>query len=124
MFMTEDKNPYFFLITDKYVMGTPTAIVSKSYRTIDIPFYNIATSGELQRELSLLSAKMIRPTDFYEDAISITAGFLSAFEEDKIKREKIKNYLKKNGLVRILVTDDKLREEIKDTLGEETKKTA
>jgi len=112
--------PYFFLITERYVLGTPKGMTA-SDRTMDIPFHNLANNYDLQAKLQLGSMVFLRPAwrpplaypMRGRELVENTAIFLAAFCEDQTEREQRKTYLVNNGLVRILITDDVLREEVR-----------
>ena len=116
----KDNTPYFFLVTEQYVLGTPRGMAT-SDKTIDIPFQNLAENYDLQIKLNLGSAVFIKPVVLPPLAYPMqgselhnaVAVFLSAFADDPTEQQQRKNYLVNNGLVRILVTDDTLREEVR-----------
>jgi len=114
--------PLVFLITDTYTIGTPIGIHS-SPRTRDMRFFEFSHNYQLQKMLCLPSRYFIEPTKGYREVWSgrdqplvgrelaeAVAYFLAEFTQDPIKKEQAVTYLKDNGLVRILVTDDTLRE--------------
>ena len=115
----KDATPYFFLVTEQYVLGTPRGIPD-SDRTIDILFHDLARNYELQTKLNLASAALIRPVWNPPIAhpmkgrqlIEHVAVYLAAFCDDPQQKEQRKDYLINNGLVRILATDDKLKQEL------------
>ena len=106
--------PYFFLVTERYAIGTPRGI-SSSDKTIDIPFNEFAENIDLQERLKLLSSVLARPEALYAAPLAgrelreSVATYLAAFCNDPKEQQQRRNYLMNNGLVRILVTDDNLR---------------
>ena len=112
--------PYFFLINGDYVIGTPKGI-AQSETAIDIPFHDLANNYDLQVKLHLASAAFIRPVWnpplAYplrgQKLVEHVAGYLSAFADNHLEQNERRHYLVNNGLVRILVTNDKLRDEVR-----------
>jgi hypothetical protein len=117
---TGDGTPYFFLFNEKYIIGTPIGI-GASERTMDIHFHDFARNYELQAKLKLASAALIRPAYRRpiayplegQELVDSAAGYLAAFAQDSQEQSKRRAYLKNDGVVRILLTDDTLRAEIK-----------
>lgn len=115
----DETMPYFFLVTDEYALGTPKGIIS-SDRTRDVPFNEFARNYELQERLRLLSTVFLKPNWNSPLAypsegnvlLNDVACYLAAFAEDSKESKLRKKYLTSNGLVRILVIDDKLRKEL------------
>lgn len=109
--------PYFLLVTDEFVLGTPRGL-EQSSRTIDILFDDLAKNYNLQTRLKLLSAALIRPDAGWatplvgEELRQGVAGYLAAFTNDPAEVPSRRAYLLNNGLVRILVVNDAFREEI------------
>lgn len=111
-----------FLYTNRYVLGTPEGI-AQSERTRDMQLSDLVDNYDLQEELGLLSAVLLKP-EFpllnqamgigvgnngireKKERMDMAAGYLSAFREDNHKINT--DYLKKNGLIRILITDSEL----------------
>lgn len=119
------KNPlYFFLITPEYVIGTPAGI-AKSEKTVDILFDDFAKDTGLQEKLKLLSVVLAKPDVLPplayplvgEELKNGVATYLAAFYGEPEEKTQKRDYLRNNGLVRILVIDDKLRQEIKSNEG-------
>jgi hypothetical protein len=118
---TQDNNvPYFFLINEGYAVGTPKAM-AESDRTFDIPFKDLAVNYDLQYQLGFLSVAFIKPAwksltvpGTEEELLRGTAFYLSFFTTDPQEREKKRKYLVDDGPVRILIKNDKLKEEISD----------
>ena len=114
-----ENTPYFFLVTERYVLGTPKGIAT-SDRTIDVHFKDLAEDYDLQCKLHLASAALIKPLYATltcplegHELVKHTATFLAAFSGDSKEREQKKDYLTNNGLVRILILEDKLLEEVR-----------
>ena len=113
----------YFLVEEKYVLGVPESITSTE-RTIDILFNDFARNTEMQKKLKLLSSVFAEPYVSYplsmplapEEIRSGVAGFLSAFIGDQEKRKRGREYLMNNGILRILIEDDRLREEVNSIL--------
>ena len=112
--------PYFFLVTEQYTIGTPR-VMAASDRTIDVHFKDLAENYDLQCKLHLASAALLKP-EWYppiaypmegQELVKHAATYLAAFSDDPKEREQRRDYLINNGLVRILVLDDKLLEEVK-----------
>ena len=120
MAQTNQEIPYFLLITEKYLLGTPR-IIDVSDRAIDIPFHDLAHNYDLQRKLKLSSALCVRPElpspltrDLSRsEVIEYVAHFIAAFSDDPQEIKQRTDYLINNGLVRILVKDDALLTEVK-----------
>jgi hypothetical protein len=114
---------FYFLSEQNYKLGTPGSI-SKSDRTIDIPFHDLAKSYDIQDKLGLLTKVYIKPfvhKVFVEplsdsEIIDSTASFLSAFEENLEIRKQKRDYLVNNRLIRILVKSPELYDELKKVL--------
>ena len=100
----QDDRPYFIVVFTDYVIGTPKGI-AESDDTIDIHFDEFIKDKDLQSKLGLASALYVGQKDF-------AIAYLSAFSSDPENSEKICNYLQNNGLLRILINDDKLKAEI------------
>lgn len=118
---TENRTPSFLHISDKYVLGTPQGIAQSS-KTFDMPFYDFAKDADLQEKLGLLSYVLKKPVFppplsrplYGQELHSGVAGFIAAFSEEETVRQQRREYMMNNGLVRILVADRQLREELKD----------
>jgi hypothetical protein len=118
-----ESKPAFFLVTERYALGTAEGI-SNSDRTIDVGFHDLARNYNLQSKLNLLSAVLLRPA--WNTPLSLpmegrelvehAATYLGSFTDDREEKEQRINYLVKNGLVRILVTDPDLLEEVKQVV--------
>lgn len=117
------KVPYFFLVTDKYIIGTSKGMES-SERTIDISFKKFVDNNVLQEKLHLLSCVLANPSVTYAKPpytkpLSLkrlrqgVVDYLNSFSENFAESEQKRKYLMKNGLIRVLITDDILREDIK-----------
>jgi hypothetical protein len=103
-----NKSPSFFLITEDYVIGTPR-VIGLSDRTLDIKFDEFASNHDLQTRLHLLSACL----DFNRTNLKeLVACYLSSFNNNQTEMELNENYLLNNGVVRILITNTKLKESI------------
>ena len=114
----EDPTPYYlFIDQSRFVLGTPRGI-AQSERTIDLCFNDFAENPDLQEKLHIGSYIYARPLVHYaepaegEELIRCVAGFMSAFCSKEEEREQRRDYMLNNGLVRLLVLDDKLRSEI------------
>ncbi len=113
--------PYFFLVTEQYVLGTSEGIAA-SDRTIDVNFSDLANSYDLQTKLRLASSALIKPEWSPPlayplqgaELIEGVAGFLAAFTDDPVESRHKRDYLINNGLVRILFTDDGLRQQVEE----------
>ena len=103
-----DDRPYFILVFQDYIIGTPKGI-AESDDTIDIHFDEFIKDKDLQTKLELASALYVGQHNAKDFAIA----YLSAFNSDTENSEKIKNYLQNNGLLRILINSDNLRKKIK-----------
>jgi hypothetical protein len=120
---TTNDTSYFFLFSDKYIIGTPSGM-NASDRTIDMPFQDLAENYDLQVKLKLVSAVLIhpdmRPPVAYpmvgRELHQAVAWYLSSFAGDHVKQQQREDYLLNNGLVRILITDEALRQEVMPTL--------
>ncbi|MDO8516884.1 MAG: hypothetical protein Q7S33_02055 [Nanoarchaeota archaeon] len=104
--------PYFFLISNKYTLGTPRGIAI-SERTIDILFHDLAHNYKLQTKLNLASAMLFGRGI---DLVSHTASYLAAFANNPNEEGQRRDYLVNNGIVRILVKDDILRDEVRKAI--------
>jgi hypothetical protein len=100
--------------------------MAASDKTIDIPFQDLAENYDLQSKLKLASCVFIKPDVGYarfdkplteEELHKSVAGFLSAFARDPADQKQRREYLLNNGLVRILLIDDALREEFKKIIS-------
>ena len=115
--MTQDNLLFFFESRyNEYSIGTPKGI-AKSDGTIDISFKNFAKNYNLQSELKLASVFFMNhlrfEDEFKRDELYYSvAYYLTASKEDKEELQKRK-YLINNGLLRILVIDDSMLENIK-----------
>jgi len=113
--------PYFFLVTEQYAIGTPRGMAA-SDRTIDVHFKDLAENYDLQCKLKLLSAVLLKPVwnpplaypMEGQELVEHAATYLAAFSDNPKERELRRDYLTNNGLVRILVSDDKLLEEVRE----------
>ncbi len=120
-----DENvPYFFLVDhERYAIGTSKGIAS-SEKSIDISLESLANNYELQVKLNLLSAVLLKPAwnppITYpmegEELLKHTAFYLSSFTSDQKEQDRRNNYLLNDGHIRILITDDKLLEEVKQVI--------
>ncbi len=128
---TQDTTPYFFLVWEKYTIGTPRGI-SASERVIDISFNDLIDDYNLQNKLGLLGAALLKPAfplineafgvgvgnggvREKEKRIDMNACYLSSFNKENYDGSM--QYLKDNGLIRILITDDKLKQELQLSHG-------
>ncbi len=115
-----DNTPFFFLVTEQYALGTPRGMAA-SERTIDMPFHDLTKNYDLQAKLKLASIAFIKPAwnpPFAypmegQELITHTAVYLASFTDDSQEKEQRMNYLVNNGLIRILITDDSLQEEVR-----------
>lgn len=111
--MSDDTIPYYFLVMDDYVLGTPRGIPVTD-KTISMPFNDLADNVDLQEELKLLSAVLARPLVSYaepstgEEFREEVARFISCFTTSEKEKEKNRLYMQNNGLVSILVLNEKL----------------
>ena len=111
-----EKVPYFFLVTEEYALGLPR-VIDASDNTWDVKFEDLAKDYDLQEKLKLASAAFIRPhfrppicyPSVGRELVEHVAGFLAAFTDNAAESKQIRNYLVNNGLVRILVTNPKLK---------------
>lgn len=118
--LNQDNTPYFFLVNKDYTIGTSRGMAS-SDRTIDMHFHDLAENYNLQLKLKLASAVFIKPNVhpplaypmYGSELHQAVASFISDFADDCVERQQRKDYLTNNGLVRILVTNDALLEEVK-----------
>lgn len=116
---TKDTTPDYFLITEKYKMGTPKNIPT-SDKTMDIPFYDLAKDYDLQTKLGLLTNMLVtppgsKPLHYHlngKNLIESVATYLAFFDNNPREFKQRKEYLSNNGLVRILFNDDDLRKEL------------
>ncbi len=116
-------DPYYFLVTQDYVIGTPRGIQT-SPRVMDIPFNEFAEDIELQDKLHLLSTALARPwvhppiasPMHGEELRHGVAIYLSSFTRSRSALQRNRDYLLGNGTVRILLLSDKLRQELSDRL--------
>jgi hypothetical protein len=115
----------FFLVTEKYIIGTPD-IRTPSDELKDIPFHEFAQNYELQRKLGLQSTAFIRPPTLNKpklysqekpDPIENVASFLAAACIDPLQRRERENYFKNDGLIRIIVLDEKLQHDLIELQG-------
>jgi len=109
--------PCFFLVTERYNLGTPKGIAA-SKRTFDVPFDDFAFNIDLQEELKLGCSVFARPDVSYatplvgQELRRGVAVFLAAFSDDPEERQRRRDYLLNNGTVRIRIKDEKLLEEL------------
>jgi len=116
---TKNTIPDYFLITEKYKIGTPKSIPA-SDKTIDILFYNLAKDFDLQTKLRLSTKILVtppgnQPLKYHlkgKNLIESVAVYLSSFQNNPHEYKQRKEYLSNNGLVRILLDDDNLRKEL------------
>jgi len=121
----ENTTPYFFLINEKYIIGTPRSM-SASDQTMDVKFNDFATDWDLQKKLNLGSYLMeslwvgscAHPFN-EKKLIDGVAVYLAAFAANPEEEQQRRDYLMKNGLIRILIQDDKLKEELMSKTAEE-----
>ncbi|MDP2749790.1 MAG: hypothetical protein Q8O89_03085 [Nanoarchaeota archaeon] len=104
----QNNTPHLFIVTNDYVLGTPRGIASCD-KTIDMTFLDFAKNYELQTKLKLVTVIS------ENQGSKAFAGYLSAFASDSVEQQQRRDYLTNNGLVRLLVTNDKLFESIRDT---------
>ena len=104
-----ENTPYFFLLSEKCVLGTPRGI-HNSDRTIDMSFQDFAKNCDLQTRLKLDS------TISKNQGSKAFAMYLSAFASNQVEQEQRREYLINNGLVRILIEDLTLLKEVKEAL--------
>ncbi|MCK5149500.1 hypothetical protein KAJ87_01070 [Candidatus Pacearchaeota archaeon] len=113
-----EDGPFFFLSTEKYILGTPEGF-NVSDKTIDIPFQNLVRNYDLQRKLNLASARFLEKPSWNshpiweEEPVECTAIYLASFSKDSKEKEKRRDYLINNGLIRILAYDNIFLKEIK-----------
>jgi hypothetical protein len=91
------KQPIFFITTTNYSIGNIN-ICTQSDRTFDIPFNQLATNKHMLDTFKLISTYADREK---QKAIDFLVGYINAFEPRKGMRE----YLRTNPMLRILITD-------------------
>ena len=87
---------------------------------MDIPFKELVNNYDLQMKLHLASAVFLKPAWnpplayplAGKELIEAAAIYLSAFSDDKLEKKEKEHYLKNNGLIRVLINDDKLRDKL------------
>ena len=96
--MYQANDSYLFLDTDEYTIGTPIAI-PKSDRTLDIRFHRFAENTYLLEKLNLVQTKSV-------------IHDLAAFRDSDREMQRRRDYLQDNGLVRILIKEDHLLDQL------------
>lgn len=112
-------NYYFLISQGNYVIGTP-GVIAASERTIDMNFEELAQNVELQGALNLASYAFARPVwnppvaypKTGRDLIEPTAFYLSSFGGSHEEREQKREYLLNNGIVRIFIENDSIKQKV------------
>jgi hypothetical protein len=99
------KNPIYLNVKDRYVIGQ-TSFCASSDRTIDISVDSLATNENLLQKLNLISDFANR-----ENAVKFFRFYLTSFSSDSSS-----SYLSRNKIIRILILEEKLLQDIKKIL--------
>ncbi|HMY42212.1 MAG TPA: hypothetical protein PLW92_04055 [Chitinophagales bacterium] len=103
------KNSFFYYVSDQSYIICDIDSCSKSERTIDIPFFDLANNEPLLNKLQLYYIKGgYGRTYNYESRGKWFAGYLSDFSIFAEQRNKMYEKLKENPIIRILILDETL----------------
>ncbi|MDA3855607.1 MAG: hypothetical protein PF569_05075 [Candidatus Woesearchaeota archaeon] len=116
--------PYFFLTSNNdYVIGTPRS-VAQSDKTFELKFSNFARNYNLQNSLELLSPVSIKSQMKSNHSLMIrdleeeVASYIITHINDKKKQITSRDYLLNNGILRIFVSNNELRDKVRYSLEE------
>lgn len=122
--MKEEIIPYFFLTpNDGYVIGTPKCI-AQTDKTFEVNFNDFARNYSLQEKLGLKSLVSKDLLTLYSNPLEERkfqekiANYLSECATNEIGKNLSKRYLLRNGLIRIIITNNELKEKVRCSLGE------
>jgi hypothetical protein len=107
-----EDTPHFFFIADEYIIGTKKGIAS-SGNNFDISAANLAVDSQLLMKLHLESLYARNLRHFGQrKVIDFFNFYLSSFTTNVSKRECKREYLDKNGILRILIRDPNLKKDL------------
>jgi hypothetical protein len=110
---TQDK-AYFYLVSNENYILCDIDACENSDRCIDIKVFDIANNQKLCNKLQLHFIEGgIGRTHTYETRGEWFADYLNSFSTGSKDREAMRVKLKSNPVIRILVTNEKLLEELK-----------
>jgi hypothetical protein len=115
----EDETPYLFLVEDGVALGTSRAL-AYSDNTLDIPFHELARNHDLQAAMGLMisgpKTSYGRPVKMGRRFIDRAARYLSTIKPGVGHKESERNrrYLANNGMVRVLIEDTALIEDLRE----------
>lgn len=103
-----EKQNFFYFISDGRYLISDLDFCSKSDRTFDIQFFDLANNAKLLNELCLYYIQgNYGVTYTHESRGKWFAGYISAFGDENKRRNKYKKCIK-NPMVRLLITDEEL----------------
>ncbi|HMW11086.1 MAG TPA: hypothetical protein PJ987_11650 [Bacteroidia bacterium] len=103
------ENSFFYFVSNKSYVISDVDACSKSEKTIDISFFDLANNESLLNKLHLYYIHgCYGRTYTYESRSEWFAAYLTSFSKLSEKRVKMYKKLKENPIIRLLILDETL----------------